>query len=99
MHKYIDMVLVKHEEIGKPYLFIAPAFSHLNRGENVICSTEKGDQTGIVISCITVDELGDEFKFIRQMNGMRSLKRIKAKITINEMVYEEEKDGTDHDGE
>ena len=99
MHKYIDMVLVKHKEVGEPYLFVAPAFSHLERGDNVLCSTEKGDQTGIVISSVTVDELGDEFKFIRQMNCMRRLKKIKAKVTITELKYEEEKDGTDNSGE
>lgn len=97
MSEYVDLVLAKHEKVGRGFLFVAPAFSHFTRGEDIIVDTVNGHQQATVIDSLTVGKDSDEFKFIRHMTGMRSLKKVIGKVVYLE--YEEEKNGTDHDGE
>ncbi len=91
---YVDLVLCKHEKVGKGFLFVAPPFTHLKRGDDVIVDTKKGKQPAIVIDSITTNIHSDDYMFIRKMNGMRELKKVLGKIVYLD-YSEEEKDVTD----
>jgi hypothetical protein len=98
MSDYVDMVLAKREAIDRGHLYVAPAFSRFKRGDDVMVETsDGGKRQATIIDSLTVEKDSDKYKFIRHMTGMRSLKKVIGKVVY--LTYEEEKNGTDHDGE
>lgn len=92
MSDYIDLVLVRHHESPKKYLFRAPAFSHLVEGDAVFCETSKGEMLGEVLAVKTVNvDDGETLEFIREStNAHFPLKRITGKLVLNQFNYSEE---------
>ena len=89
---YFDFVLVKHENCDKPFLFRAPAWSHLGKNDEVIVETKHGNEKAIVIASKTLgcDEQ-DEIDFIMQATGAsEDVKKVLAKIELRTFDYEED---------
>lgn len=90
--KYIDLVLCKHDGHEKFFLFCAPAFSGLKKGDRVIVETIKGESEATVERSYTISkERDDEFEFILVASGAYlPLRKVLKKIEYIEFEYEEE---------
>ena len=93
-NKHIDLVLCNCA--GHPHLFNAPAWSGLEEGDTVIIesydshSTTHGDNKATVIDVFTTVPDREEYKFIVTMAaaaGMLPIRRIKSRVTYDQMDY------------
>ena len=100
MSDYFEFVLVKHEGCDKPYLFRAPAFTHLKKGDMVVVDTKRGLQMANVLGAIDVskDDI-ESINFIMEATGADTdVKKVISKVNFSELDYEEdEENGTDND--
>ena len=91
MSKFVDLVLVRHTENERTFLFQAPAFSHLKKGERVLVSTMTGSAEGTVVASETFDDGSDAFAFIVQATGAYlPLRRVMQRISYTDLSYEED---------
>lgn len=89
--KYMDYVTVVHESSLQPYLFIAPAFSGLQKGDSVIVETSRGRQWAQVKAVTTINIEDDIAYFIIKSTGAKSpLKRVLQKVIYQDFEYEDE---------
>ena len=86
MSKYFDFVLCKHPNSDKSYLFHAPAWSHLEKGDLVVVDTKKGEQMTTVVSRITLgDDETDMIDFIMNATGADTdVKKVLRKVVYRE---------------
>lgn len=91
MNNYFDFVLCKQEN-GKNYLFHAPAFSKLKKGDLVKVETVHGEKLATVVSCITLAENDDaKIDFIMNATGApKDVKKVLAKVEYSDFEYEDE---------
>ena len=89
---YIDLVACKHPNDNRAYLFKAPQFSHLEKGDKVIVETKNGEKEVEVITTYTIGDNEDDLwsMFIALSGAEIPLKRVLRKITYREYKYEEE---------
>lgn len=101
MNQYVDFVLCKHENSDKTYLFRAPAFSGLKKGNQVIVDTKYGQKIATVVSSVLVDvENEPMIDFIMNATHAESdVKKVLSKVVYQEMDYskEDEDERTDTD--
>ena len=92
MSDYFDFVLCKHANNDKTYLFHAPAFSYLKKGDFVEVETSKGRQLAMVISCFTLSKSEtDKIDFIMNATGAsKDVKKVLSKVDYKEFEYEQE---------
>ena len=92
MSKYFDFVLCKHENSDRTYLFHAPAWSYLSKGDLVVVDTKKGEQMAMVISSITLgDDETDKIDFIMNATGADAdVKKVLRKVVYREFEYKED---------
>lgn len=65
MSDLTKLVLVRHTDGGKAYLFQANAEASIQEGDMVICKTRKGDIAyGIAVAITTVTVCSDYYRFI-----------------------------------
>lgn len=94
----VDLVLCRHDTAcdKKNYLFYAPAWSGLHKGDRVFCATIHGRREAVVENVITVRVDSDIFEFACAASGAYlPLKRVVAKIIVEEMKYTEEEENAD----
>lgn len=93
-NKHIDLVLCNCS--GHVHLFNAPAWSGLENGDMVITepynchSATHGDNSAVVMDVFTTVPDREEYKFITAMAaaaGMLPIRRIKSKVTYDNMDY------------
>lgn len=98
---YVDLVMCRHGEYGQNYLFVAPRFCLLEKGDEVVVDTKRGLSRAIVIDRLTVDYNGDEYRFIVEgMKATEPLRKVVAKVNYKEFEYTEESDnGVNNDNE
>lgn len=92
MAKYIDLVLCKHENCDRLFLFQAPPWSKkLVKNNVVIVDTKNGEQTAHIVGVITVDAYSDEFEFIIKASGASlPLRKVLSIIEYKPLYYDEE---------
>ena len=90
--EFFDFVLCKHENSDKAYLFRAPAFTHLTKGDLVVVETKKGEQMAMVVSSITLsNDDADEIDFIMNATGADSdVKKVLRKVVYKDFKYKED---------
>ena len=96
---YIDLVLCQHSPDGKPYLFVAPAWSYLKSGDSVLVETRCGLKDAVVVDCITEAVESEYIKFaVACVGASLPLKRVMSKITYKDFDYTEDKkeDNNEH---
>ena len=89
---YIDLVLIKHGEYSKPYLFKACGRSGLKVGDGVIVETERGEQVGEVLGICTLNPNNDPDMvsiLCKSTGASLPLKRVLKKIIYKEIPYDE----------
>lgn len=65
MTYYTKLVLVRHTDGGKAYLYEAPEESQLYEGDTVICKTRDGSIAyGIAVAITVVSVCSTEYRFI-----------------------------------
>lgn len=99
MSDYIDLVICKHANSDHPYIFKAPAWSYLKKGDDVIVETKRGEQPAKVERVYTVDTTdSDEFEFILMASGVTTpLRKVLKKIEYKEFEYDDEEDSEEVD--
>ena len=91
--KYFDFVLCTHEGSEIIYLYHAPAFSHLEKGDMVTVETRSGkEQVATVVQTITVEETELELiDFVMNATGAPSdVKKVISRIMFDKFDYDEE---------
>ena len=92
MREYIDLVLCE-TCTGNREIFQAPKFSHLAQGDMVIAENGDGEVMTNVIKSISIG-INDceEFDFMKKALKfeLKDLNRIKSRLYIRELEYEEE---------
>lgn len=87
MREYLDFVITKNEQ-GEKWLFVAPAWSHLEEGDLVLI--EKGNAVEVVSSIsIGMDEQ-EMIDFVHAATGVREAKKLYGKVIIREFDWKEE---------
>ena len=90
---FIDLVLCKHLVDSRKFLFYAPAFSYLQKDDQVLVDTARGEQTAIVINAVTVDSDSEDYLFILDATSATlPLQRVISKVWYRELEYKPDKD-------
>ena len=95
MADYIDLVACKHMNNDRSFLFKAPKFSYLSKGDKVIVETKRGNAEATVEASYTTDFNNDTelLELIIALSGAElPLKKVLKKITYREFDYMEEDD-------
>ena len=92
MNEYFDFVLIKHDGCDKNYLFRAPAFSHLKKGDMVTVDTKNGEKMVTVVSSVCVKKTDMEtIDFIMNATGAGDdVRKVVSKIQFDDFEYEED---------
>lgn len=91
--KYTRMVLCKHENSDKLYLFRAPWLSLLTAGDEVVVNTCYGEKYATVVNACDVVVDSDEYWCLIDACGAElPLATVKSKVIFSEFVYKEEDD-------
>ena len=88
--KFITLVLCKHNENGKTFLFHAPYPFYLSKGEKVIVDTCKGEQSATVVETVSCSTDEDIYRFICAAAGAEGELR-KVLYRLDPVKYEESK--------
>lgn len=88
--KYVELVFVRHNECSsKIYLFQAPAWSSLKKGDLVMCKTSNGLKQGTVVAADDFTVGSEDFNtWVDIANARLPLKKIAG--VFKPFVYEDE---------
>ena len=90
---YIDLVLVKQIASDVLYLFQAPAWSHLKKGDRIYVDTRYGEAEGKVINSQTVSKDSSEFVFaVDCCKAKLPLRKVIAKFETTTLVYNDDEE-------
>lgn len=94
MVDYIDLVACKHMNNDKAFLFHAPKFTHLDKGDKVIVETKKGNAEATVEASYTIDpDDNDLMELILSLSGAElPLKKVLKKIKYIDFEYKEDEE-------
>lgn len=86
---YIDLVLC--EQCGRNFLFQAPAWSGLKKGDSVVVDTKFGERPADVVAVMTIDGENEEaMNFMRAATGAHlPLRKVIRKAVFIELKYAE----------
>ena len=94
--EYITLVLAHHREnTNARYLWEAPEYSGLEKGDLIVVETQYGDKEAIVDAVLedTPDDEGILFALeVAKVPSIDALKRVKGKYKFKEMTYKHEKE-------
>ena len=91
MTGHIDLVLCKHLNSEGKYLFQAPAYSGLQKGDMIIVETKHGNELAVVEQK-TLVEAGSELHdfLIEVTKATLPLRKVLGKFTYSEFKYKDE---------
>ena len=95
MADYFDFVLAKHKEDGdRTYLFRAPAWSGLEKGDSIKVETQHGQKLATVVSTVTLrSDDTEKIDFIMHGTGAdENVRKVISKVTYVNFEYSEEED-------
>lgn len=91
---FIDLVIVSYPVSTRVDLFEAPAFTHLEQGDEVLVQEVEnyaGKRHGIVVDSVTVTKDDDKYNFIlNAMHAEKPLQRVLSKIVYREIDWKED---------
>ena len=90
---FIDLVIVTYPVSTRRDLFEAPAFTHLEQGDEVVVQDDEneGKRHGIVVDSVTVTKDDDSYNFL--LNAMRAekpLQRVLSKVVYRDVHWKED---------
>lgn len=93
MNDYVTFVVCRHDRNDRNFLFYAPAFTALEKGDKVLVETWKGEQIATVVtSCCTALSGSDVEQTLRTLCGAegKELKRVVGKFVVRKFDYGDE---------
>lgn len=91
MNKYVQFVVCKQTVDSKKYLFYAPAFSDIKKGDEVLVDTQFGEKKATVLAvCTTSSE--DVERALRVLTGAegKPVRRVIGKYKFVKFDYRED---------
>lgn len=89
MNNYIGVAVVDKLSSCQRYLYQAPAWKNIKKGDEVICETENGKRSGIVIDFITLEKNADYLNFLlNAMSTTSPLPKILSIVRYDDVNYE-----------
>ena len=88
MSKFVQFVICKHDCEIKKYLFYAPAFSDIKKGDEVLVDTQFGEKKATVLAtCISSSD--DVERVLRALAGAedKPVKRVIGKYLFAKINY------------
>ena len=88
---FIDLVIVSYPVSTRKDLFEAPAFTHLEQGDEVLVQDceNNGKRHGIVVDSVTVTRDDDKYNFVFNALGvLKPLPKIKSIVTYKDLHWE-----------
>ena len=91
MEKMVDLVLCTHDmHSGQKFLFKAPAFSCLEKGDRVLVDTKHGESDAYVVSVCTVRIDSDQCDMILACAGATEpIRKVIGKTVLTKFDYKE----------
>ena len=93
MSKYVQFVVCQLSGNSKKYLFYAPGFSVINKGDEVLVDTDRKEQRATVLAvCALYDDDSDMGRTLRVLAGAedKPLKRVIGKYQFTKFDYDED---------
>ena len=88
MSNYVQFVVCQHIDDSKKYLFYAPAFSNIEKGDEILVDTQFGERMATVLAvCISSSE--DVERSLRVLAGVEDepIKRVIGKYQFVKFDY------------
>lgn len=96
MNEYIDFVICKHMDNDRTFLFQAPAYSGLNKGDVVLVDTKHGKCFAEVLQKTLVEKGSDLHDFfIEATHATLPLRKVLGKFTYSEFKYNDDAGNVD----
>ena len=91
MSKFVQFVICKHDCEIKKYLFYAPAFSDIKKGDEVLVDTQFGEKKATVLAVCTSSS-DDVERALRVLAGAegKPIKRVIGKYNFSKFDYSED---------
>ena len=91
MSKFVQFVICKHDCEIKKYLFYAPAFSDIKKGDEVLVDTKFGEKKATVLAVCTSSR-DDVERALRVLAGAegKPIKRVIGKYNFSKFDYSED---------
>ena len=91
MNKYVQFVVCQHDGEIKKYLFYAPAFSDIKKGDEVLVDTQFGEKKAIVLAVCTSssEEVERALRVLAGAEG-KPIKRVIGKYNFSKFDYRED---------
>ena len=88
MNKYVQFVVCQHTGDSKKYLFYAPAFSDIKKGDEVLVDTQFGEKKATVLAVCTSSS-DDVERALRVLAGAEDepIKRVIGKYQFVKFDY------------
>jgi hypothetical protein len=91
MNNYVQFVVCQHTGDSKKYLFYSPAFSNIDKGDEVLVDTQFGEKKATVLAvCTSSSE--DVERILRVLAGAedKPVKRVIGKYNFVKFDYSED---------
>lgn len=91
MSRFVQFVVCQHTGDSKKYLFYAPAFSYIKKGDEVLVDTQFGEKKATVLAaCISSSD--DVERTLRVLAGAedKPVKRVIGKYQFTKFDYKED---------
>ena len=91
MNNYVQFVVCQHTGDSKKYLFYSPAFSNLEKGDEVLVDTQFGEKKATVLAVCTSSSEDVEIA-LRALAGAedKTVKRVIGKYNFVKFDYSED---------
>ena len=91
MSKFVQFVVCQHDCDIKKYLFYAPAFSDIKKGDEVLVDTQFGEKKATVLAVCTSSS-DDVERALRVLAGAerKTIKRVIGKYNFSKFDYSED---------
>ena len=91
MSKFVQFVVCKHDCEIKKYLFYAPAFSDIKKGDEILVDTQFGEKKATVLAVCTSSS-DDVERVLRVLAGAegKPIKRVIGKYNFSKFDYNED---------
>ena len=91
MNRFVQFVVCQHTDNGEKYLFYAPVFTDIKKGDEVLVDTKYGERKATVLAVCTTSS-DDVDRILRVLVGAegKPLKRVIGKYKFVKFDYGED---------
>lgn len=91
MNRFVQFVVCQHTDDSRKYLFYAPTFTDIKKGDEVLVDTKYGERKATVLAVCTTSS-DDVDRILRVLAGAedKPLKRVIGKYKFTKFDYRED---------